>query len=658
MGAVASVAAAFIPPVLTAVVGVLWAIRGASSGGRVRENPVLQELEHRIQQQQLAIEAASANQASAEEARRLAEDAFRQSEEHRRRFEESSRLQEEARLRAEEARARAEEERADEERVRAEAEARRAQADQQRADKARQDAERTAAEARAAREKAEKDLREGIRPIIIPTQAQLRATKLRLQYREGLFHFAIAGIAGSGKSSLINAFRGLRNKDRSAAPTGVVETTSVITRYPDPSAANPFVWYDVPGAGTLSIPDWQYFTDQGLYAFDCIVVLFDNRFTATDVAILRNCTRFQIPTYIVRSKSRQHIQNAAEDMVDEDDDVVERAREQYIRETRASVARNLEAAGLPKQRVYMVDKEALCKVVKGRQPEECIDEWELLRDLLSEARRRRRARQAAERAAAEARAQQEEAERQLRAGAQPVVVPTLQQIREAKQRLQYQEGYVHIAVAGIAGSGKSSLINALRGIRNGEAGSAETGIVETTSVIARYPDPNPNKRVVWYDVPGAGTLSIPDWEYFTNQGLYVFDCILVLFDARFTETDVAILRNCARFRIPAYVVRSKARQHIRNLAQDIEGEDDDSEDEAGLTSGAVARAREKYVRESRESVARNLELAELPQQRVYLVDKQTLILLSQGQHTGDTIDESDLLGVLAQEAQRVPGHWQ
>ncbi|TFY64965.1 hypothetical protein EVJ58_g2287 [Rhodofomes roseus] len=412
MGAVASVAAAFIPPVLTAVVGVLWAIRGASSGGRVRENPVLQELEHRIQEQQLAIEDASANQASAEEARRLAEDAFRQSEEHRRRFEESSRLQEEARLRAEEARARAEEEymradadrraaheqrkqaenntrRADEERVRAEAEARRAQADQQRADKARQDAERTAAEARAAREKAEKDLREGIRPIIIPTQAQLRATKLRLQYREGLFHFAIAGIAGSGKSSLINAFRGLRNKDRSAAPTGVVETTSVITRYPDPSAANPFVWYDVPGAGTLSIPDWQYFTDQGLYAFDCIVVLFDNRFTATDVAILRNCTRFQIPTYIVRSKSRQHIQNAAEDMVDEDDDVVERAREQYIRETRASVARNLEAAGLPKQRVYMVDKEALCKVVKGRQPEECIDEWELLRDLLSEARRRR-----------------------------------------------------------------------------------------------------------------------------------------------------------------------------------------------------------------------------------------------------------------------------
>jgi len=262
-----------------------------------------------------------------------------------------------------------------------------------------------------------------------------------------------------------------------------------------------------------------------------------------------------------------------------------------------------------------------------------------------------RARQAAERAAAEARAQQEEAERQLREGAQPVVVPTPQQIRDAKQRLQYQEGYLHVAIAGIAGSGKSSLINALRGRRNGEPGAAETGIVECTSVIARYPDSDPSKRIAWYDVPGAGTLSIPDWEYFTDQGLYIFDCILVLFDARFTATDVAILRNCARFRIPAFVVRSKARQHIRNLAKDIEGEDSDIEDE-DMTPATLARAREQYVKESRESVARNLELAELPQQRVYLVDKQALVPLVNGQGSGDTIDENDLLGMLAQEAGR------
>ncbi|KAI0725598.1 hypothetical protein C8Q72DRAFT_888598 [Fomitopsis betulina] len=115
---------------------------------------------------------------------------------------------------------------------------------------------------------------------------------------------------------------------------------------------------------------------------------------------------------------------------------------------------------------------------------------------------------------AEGRAQQAAAERQLREGVRPVVTTSPQQIHDARQGLQYREGDLHVAVAS---SGMSSLIDALRGIRNGEPGTAKTGIVETTSVVARYPDLSPGKRVVWYDVPGAGTLSVPDWVYFTDQ---------------------------------------------------------------------------------------------------------------------------------------------
>ncbi|KZT69882.1 P-loop containing nucleoside triphosphate hydrolase protein [Daedalea quercina L-15889] len=290
------------------------------------------------------------------------------------------------------------------------------------------------------------------------------------------------------------------------------------------------------------------------------------------------------------------------------------------------------------------ERRVLEEAVQGAEAErqKAVEEHKLRIRKKEEAERER---EAAEKAATEARAEQKEAERMLREGAHPVVVPTNEQFLEAKRRLQYQEGYAHVAVTGVAGSGKSSLINALRGLSNGAPGAAPTGIMETTKAITRYPDPGSGKRVVWYDVPGAGTLTVPDWVYFTDQGLYVLDCILVLIDARFTATDVAILRNCARFRIPAYIVRSKARQNIHNLAQDMSDEDTDEEAEgdASTTAAALERAAERYVAESQKSVAHNLQLAELPQQRVYLVDKETLVQLVKGRRPKTTLDENDLL---------------
>jgi len=265
-----------------------------------------------------------------------------------------------------------------------------------------------AREAQAALEIAESRLRKGNRNIFLPTDEEFEATKRRLKYTPGLLHFAIAGVSGSGKSSLINAIRGLKNQDKAAAPTGVVETTNEITHYPDPDPSNPFVWYDVPGAGTLKIPGWKYFNDQGLYIFDCILILFDSRFTDTDVSILENSINFGIPTYIVRSKSNQNIRNVMMDMEDDssDEDQIEaparlkRAREHYITMTRQTVQQNLDDAGLPRQKVYVISKESLAKIAKVLRSKETklemprdsytIDELELMNDLLSEAHNRRR----------------------------------------------------------------------------------------------------------------------------------------------------------------------------------------------------------------------------------------------------------------------------
>ena len=122
-------------------------------------------------------------------------------------------------------------------------------------------------------------LEKGIQPEVWPTEEEFQLAKNRVQYDPEKLHFAICGSSGSGKSSLVNAFRGLKNGSPQAAPTGVVETTMNITRYPEPRQELPYnrlVWFDCPGAGTLEIPGWQYFNQQGLFIFDVIVLVYDS----------------------------------------------------------------------------------------------------------------------------------------------------------------------------------------------------------------------------------------------------------------------------------------------------------------------------------------------------------------------------------------------
>ncbi|KIK11293.1 hypothetical protein PISMIDRAFT_19657 [Pisolithus microcarpus 441] len=238
-------------------------------------------------------------------------------------------------------------------------------------DKTAREAVDSAHTAREVLEEAEDRLKKGIQPIVVPTSEEVVATKTRVQYEPGRFHFAVAGVAGSGKSPFVNAICGVNTQH------------AEIGRYSDPNPALPFAWYNIPGAGTPQQPDWLYFNTQGLSVFDCVSVLFDDRFTQMDIAILTNCMRFQISTYIVRSKADVHIRNITYEEgynSDRDDAPVREslfpsARRRFIASMRTNLKENLKEGGLPDQRVYIVSNNILLSNVKDRSPTESLTSW-------------------------------------------------------------------------------------------------------------------------------------------------------------------------------------------------------------------------------------------------------------------------------------------
>ncbi|XP_028633449.1 uncharacterized protein LOC114629575 [Grammomys surdaster] len=122
---------------------------------------------------------------------------------------------------------------------------------------------------------------------------------------------------------------------------------------------------------------------------------------------------------------------------------------------------------------------------------------------------------------------------------------------------------LNIAVIGETGTGKSSFINALRGVKEEEGGAAPTGVVETTMKRTPYQHPKLPKVTLW-DLPGIGSTNFPPQNYLTEMKFSEYDFFIIVSAARFKEIDAHLAKAIEKMDKKFYFVRTRIDQDVSN----------------------------------------------------------------------------------------------
>ncbi|KYO29496.1 interferon-inducible GTPase 5-like [Alligator mississippiensis] len=168
-------------------------------------------------------------------------------------------------------------------------------------------------------------------------------------------HIAVTGEAGSGKSTFVNAIRGLGDEDAGAAKTGEVETTVQPEPYPHPTLPNVTIW-DLPRIGTPKFKADEYLEQVSSQKYDFFIILTANQFTTHHTQLAQEIQKMKKRFYYVRSqvdfglqaeqKSRPSIYN--------EEGILQKIRNDCIENLRRG-------AGEPSPRVFLISSWELTK---------------------------------------------------------------------------------------------------------------------------------------------------------------------------------------------------------------------------------------------------------------------------------------------------------
>ncbi|XP_024295316.1 interferon-inducible GTPase 5 [Oncorhynchus tshawytscha] len=158
-------------------------------------------------------------------------------------------------------------------------------------------------------------------------------------------NIAVTGETGSGKSTFVNAFRGMKNNEEGAALTGVVETTMEAKAYPHPKYPNLKVW-DLPGIGTSNFKPEEYLQKVEFDRFDFFIIVSSERFRANDITLAKEIQKMKKKFYFVRSKIDNDMKAEGRKEMFDQDKTLETIRQYCIK--------GLEDQGLGSPKVFLI----------------------------------------------------------------------------------------------------------------------------------------------------------------------------------------------------------------------------------------------------------------------------------------------------------------
>ena len=121
-------------------------------------------------------------------------------------------------------------------------------------------------------------------------------------------NIAVAGRAGVGKSSLINTLLDRSSEDKQAASVATMESVSRLAPYDHPDMPNVVIW-ELPGCDSLTLNRDIYMEETRFTQFDAVILCFSERFSQSEVWLLKAAQRASMPVYVVRTKIDQDLAN-------------------------------------------------------------------------------------------------------------------------------------------------------------------------------------------------------------------------------------------------------------------------------------------------------------------------------------------------------------